>query len=190
MCVSVCESLCHATNHAVVFMAFLFFPPLFMPVELQPWPLTAAFHFADKKRRHSAATNNAVKKCTERNCCVLWAIKILFIPPLKQVLARGRHALNKLKSLQHFTPYQHLPMPSDSVDCLLVVFAKASINTSYTQGYGYEQTPNHKKYTLVCHLSDSICAADALNHAAYWDEVCCYFSKQSDLQFLTFFGKA
>jgi len=75
-----------------------------MPAELQPWPLTAAFHCADKKRRHGAATNNAVRKRTERNCCVLWAIKILFIPPLKQVLARGRHALNKLESLQHFTP--------------------------------------------------------------------------------------
>ncbi len=44
-------------------------------------------------------------------------------------------------------------MPSDSMDCLLVVFAKASVNISRAQGYGYEQTLDVKKYTLMCHLS-------------------------------------
>lgn len=46
-------------------------------------------------------------------------------------------------------------MPSDSMDCLLVVFAKATINISRTRGYGYEQTLNAKKYISVCNLSQS-----------------------------------
>lgn len=74
-------------------------------------------------------------------------------------------------------------MPSDSMDCLLVVFAKASVNISRAQGYGYgyEQALNVKKYTLVCNLSHM---NDASNY------VCCYFPMLSVLECLTSFEKA